>query len=116
MSDLKLITTEELKAKLDSKENFNFWNVLTDEYYNGELIPGSIRISLDVVGKTARSLDLPKDKEIIVYCAGPGCPQSKTAQEKLTALGYTNVLTYEGGIEEWQKAGYAIDSQFAEIA
>lgn len=116
MSELKLITTEELKAKLDSKEYLNFWNVLTDEYYNGELIPGSIRVSLDVVGKTAKSLEIPKDKEIIVYCAGSSCPQSKTAQEKLNALGYTNVHTYEGGIEEWQKAGYAIEKQFAETA
>ena len=116
MSEKKLITTEELKAKLESKQSFNFWNVLTDEYYDGKLIPGSIRVSLEVIGKTARTLDIAKDAEIVVYCAGPHCPQSKTAQEKLTALGYTNVLAYEGGIAEWENAGYTIESHIKTAA
>jgi rhodanese-related sulfurtransferase len=116
MTDLKIISTAELKKKLDNNETFDFWNVLTNDYFKGEFIPGSIRVPLDVIGKTAKSLDVPKDKEIIVYCSGPSCPQSKSAQEKLRALGYTNVSTYEGGLEKWKDAGYEIESLEAAMA
>jgi rhodanese-related sulfurtransferase len=57
------------------------------------------------VVKHAATLGVPKDAEIIVYCLGPSCPQSGDAARKLTTLGYTNVLAYEGGLEEWKASG-----------
>jgi rhodanese-related sulfurtransferase len=52
---------------------------------------------------------LPKNQEIVVYCGGPKCPQSRMAAEKLGKLGYGNVRAYEGGLEEWKGAGYAVE-------
>lgn len=109
MADIKTITTEELKRRLDAGGDFHFWNVLTDEYFKGELIPGSHRVPLDEIGREVSQLSLAKDAEIVVYCAGPQCPASRNAAEKLTTLGYTNVLAYEGGLEEWKQAGYEIE-------
>jgi rhodanese-related sulfurtransferase len=31
------------------------------------------------------------------------------AAEKLQTLGYTNVRAYEGGIEEWKRAGHTVE-------
>ena len=53
-----------------------------------------------------QSTNLPKDAQIVVYCAGPTCPQSRLAAEKLLKLGYENVRAYEGGLEEWKAAGW----------
>jgi rhodanese-related sulfurtransferase len=33
------------------------------------------------------------------------------AVQKLEALGFTNVRAYEGGLEEWKVAGYAIERE-----
>ena len=52
---------------------------------------------------------MPKDAEIVVYCGGPKCPQSRMAAEKLVKLGYENVRAYEGGLEEWKAAGFAVE-------
>jgi len=105
MSALKTITTTDLDARLREGGRVEFWNVLTDDYFNGELIPGSRRVPLERVGREAHVSGLAKDAEVIVYCAGPHCPQSGYAAEKLQSLGYTNVHAYEGGLEEWKALG-----------
>ncbi len=110
MSKVQTITTNELKQKLDQKGDFQFWNVLTDEYFKGEIIPGSKRVPLDTLGREVASSGLSPAAEIIVYCAGPSCPASVQAAEKLTALGFTDVKAFEGGLEEWKKAGWEIET------
>ena len=105
MSAVKTISTTELDARLRENTRLEFWNVLSDEYFGGELITGSRRVPLDRVGREAQASGLAKDAEVIVYCAGPHCPQSGYAAEKLQALGYTNVRAYEGGLEEWKGLG-----------
>jgi rhodanese-related sulfurtransferase len=97
---VKTISTEELRQLLDSKRSFQFWNVLTDEWFKGENISGSRRVPLDKVGNEVRSTNLSSDAEIVVYCGGPKCPQSRMAAEKLAKLGFENVRAYEGGLEE----------------
>jgi rhodanese-related sulfurtransferase len=62
------------------------------------------------VGSEVRGTNLPKDAEIVVYCGGPKCPMSRMAAEKLIKLGYDNARAYEGGLEEWKDAGFAIDN------
>lgn len=108
MAEVQTITTEDLQRKLNQGGDFHFWNVLTDEYFHGEMIPGSHRVPLDRVGREVSQTNLPKDAEIVTYCGGPKCPQSMLAAQKLVELGYTNVKAYEGGIEEWKNAGHEI--------
>ena len=116
MSAVKTISTTELDARLREGGDLEFWNVLTDEYFGGELIPGSRRVPLDRVGREAHESGLAKDAEVIVYCAGPHCPQSGYAAEKLQSLGYTNVLAYEGGLEEWKGAGRGVEGVATTVA
>jgi rhodanese-related sulfurtransferase len=109
MAELKTITTEELRERLSGGGALQFWNVLTDEYFHGEMIPGSRRVPLDQVGREVAGAGLAKDAEVVVYCAGPQCPQSRYAAEKLEGLGFSNVRAYEGGLEEWKQAGHDIE-------
>ena len=110
MSEIKTISSAELEERLKAGGAIEFWNVLTDEYFHGELIPGSRRVPLDTVGREVREKRLPTDAEVVVYCAGPKCPQSRMAAEKLEALGYRNVRAYEGGIEEWKELGHEVET------
>jgi rhodanese-related sulfurtransferase len=102
------IGTAELQERLRRGDGLQFWNVLTDEYFKDEMIPGSRRVPLDRIGREAAGV--AKDAEIVVYCAGPQCPQSRLAAEKLGTLGFERVRAYEGGIEEWRAAGHPIDT------
>jgi rhodanese-related sulfurtransferase len=101
-----VITLDDLQRHLDAGNVAEFWNVLTDQYYSGELLPGSRRMPLDMIGRLV--MDIPHDSEIVVYCANFACPQSGMAARKLASLGFTNVYVYEGGIQEWCEAGNQI--------
>jgi rhodanese-related sulfurtransferase len=110
MSRIDTITTDALVAALEQGAVAEFWNVLTDDYFGGEIIPGSRRVPLDQVGREVATSALPKDTAIVVYCSGPACPQSRAAAEKLVALGYTDVRAYEGGLQAWREAGRSLES------
>jgi rhodanese-related sulfurtransferase len=109
MAKVKTISTEQLERRLKQGNSLHFWNVLTDGYFTGEMIPGSRRVPLDTIGRETSENKSPKGEEIIVYCGGPKCPQSLQAAQKLTDLGYTNVSAYEGGLEAWKNAGNKIE-------
>jgi rhodanese-related sulfurtransferase len=111
VKNIETISTEELVVRLGQNPELEFWNVLTDEYYSGENIKGSRHVPLDKIGREVAGKNLPQNSEIVVYCAGPECPQSGMAAQKLQALGYTNVKAYEGGLEEWEAAGYTIEKE-----
>jgi len=102
------ISTTDLAQRVRDDVGLHVWNVLTDDYFKGELIPGSRRVPVDRLGEALRRSSLAKDAAIVVYCAGPSCPQSRQAAEKLGTLGYTRVDAYEGGLEEWKQAGFGI--------
>jgi rhodanese-related sulfurtransferase len=102
------ITTAALAQRTHDDVGLHVWNVLSDEYFDGELIPGSRRVPVDRLGEALRRSSLAKDAAIVVYCAGPACPQSRQAAEKLATFGYTRVEAYEGGLEAWKQAGFGI--------
>jgi len=106
---VQTISTYELRTKLERKERFEFWNVLTDDYYSNENIVGSRHVPLDRIGREVARLGLNKQTEIIVYCSGPECLLSSFAYEKLLRLGYLNVKVYAGGLDAWESAGLRID-------
>lgn len=103
------VTAEELHTKLASGARFEFWNVLTDQWFGGELIPGSRRVPLDQVGREISATRPDNDAEIVVYCSGPDCSQSDEAAQKLVTLGYRNVHRFEGGLKAWKDAGFPIE-------
>ena len=109
MAEVKTISTEQLEQRLKGGNSLHLWNVLTDGYFKGEMIPGSLRVPLDTFQREVSETQSPKGEEIIVYCGGPKCPQSLQAAQKLMDLGYTNVQAYEGGLEEWKNAGNKIE-------
>jgi rhodanese-related sulfurtransferase len=106
-STITTISAEQLEQRLQ-KGAFQFWNVLSDKYFNGELIVGSLRVPSDNVGREAAQLGLPKSAEIVVYCKDKDCTASDNAADKLQTLGFTNVLVYKGGLVEWKESGRSL--------
>ena len=108
MSTVPLITLDELRRDLAAGAVAEFWNVLTDQYFKGELIAGSRRVPLDQIGRHVARERTPRDAAIVVYCAGPHCPQGASAAAKLVAMGFVNVREFHGGLQEWRDAGLPV--------
>jgi len=109
---MKTITRDDLKKKMDAGEKFKLIDVLSAQHFSEEHLPRAINIPLGEI--EARAEELEKDEEIVVYCASFECTASTAAAEKLEALGFTNVLDYEGGIKDWKEAGYELEGVLAE--
>jgi len=109
MSTVLTITADALVQRVAAGQVAELWNVLTDDYFTGELIPGSRRVPLDHVGREVATSALARDTAIVVYCSGPTCPQSRAAAEKLATLGFTDVRAFEGGLDAWKAAGHAVE-------
>jgi len=62
-------------------------------------IPGSISLSLDET--LAKQGELPRDRDVVLYCACPRDAVSAQATWKLREMGFTRVWALAGGIEAW---------------
>ena len=102
---MELISREELKEKLDRKDDFKLVMVLGDWQFRAMRIPGSLNISAPEIAHEL--LDL--DDEIVVYCSNPACAASVIAFNQLTAHGYKKVRRYAGGISDWEESGYPVE-------
>jgi membrane protein DedA with SNARE-associated domain/rhodanese-related sulfurtransferase len=63
-------------------------------------IPGSLPLSFEEV--IAGHQDLPRDRDVILYCACPKDAASVQAAWKLRENGFTRVWPLAGGIEAWR--------------
>ncbi|OJW51588.1 MAG: hypothetical protein BGO67_05020 [Alphaproteobacteria bacterium 41-28] len=91
-----------LEALLDSKAPHALVDARTDKYFDGALIIGAERLPYDSDQTMIEKVLPNKKKLIIVYCGGGECPASKNLAKRLIELGYTNVIDYHGGMQEWE--------------
>ncbi|MEX0877455.1 MAG: rhodanese-like domain-containing protein [Candidatus Spechtbacterales bacterium] len=117
MADYKIVSAQELKNKLDSKEDFLLVNVLSASSFEGMRIPGSVNVDVHESGFVERMEKVTegdKDKEIIVHCSSATCQASPSAARKLVEEGYTNVADFEDGLAGWKEAGYPLEGVMVE--
>jgi membrane protein DedA with SNARE-associated domain/rhodanese-related sulfurtransferase len=69
-------------------------------------IPGALSISLSEVGH--RLKDLPRDRDIIVYCTCPSEASAARVAKILINHGFKRVRPLHGGLDAWLAAGYAV--------
>jgi rhodanese-related sulfurtransferase len=106
---MNVITTKELKKRLDRGEPITLVEVLSAGDFDQGHLPGAINIpSKEMVRRAPEALP-DKGDMIVCYCAGPDCEASGIAAEKLEKLGYTNVWEYSEGKEGWEAAGLGLE-------
>jgi rhodanese-related sulfurtransferase len=111
------ISRDELKARLDGGgPPVVLLEALPAKYYLDRHLPGALNMPHDDVDRLAPRLVPDKHAEIVVYCASATCRNSAIAADRLAALGYTSVSTYDGGKGEWVAAGLATEGGVAAAA
>jgi len=95
----KNIEASELNEKMKAGDDFLLLDVRTPQENASQAIEGSYLIPLQELG--ARMDELPKKKEIVVYCRVGN--RSAHACSYLSRMGYT-VKNLEGGIMAWSSS------------
>ena len=104
------ITAEELKAKIAKNEPVTVVDVRSSEGFanSGTTLKGSIHFKLRKLKYRLQYppfKDLPRNSEIVTYCACPKDEASIAAARILQESGFTRVRVLQGGWTEWLKAG-----------
>lgn len=96
---MKEITVEELKQKIDQKEDFQLIDVREEfEYETSNLDGENIPLAQILIEKEKIS----KDKPVVVHCRSG--KRSAQAILLLEREGYTNLSNLQGGILAWREA------------
>lgn len=106
----KTIDRDELDRRIQSAAAPVLLEALPERYYAQKHLPGARLFPHDEVEQLAASVVPDKSTEIVVYCASRTCQNSHIAAYHLARLGYTNVLLYEGGKQDWEDGGFAFES------
>jgi rhodanese-related sulfurtransferase len=101
-------TVADVKVRLDRGERFHFVDVREDSEFAKDRARGARHIGRGVLERDIESLIPDKQAEIVLYCGGGF--RSALAADSLRQMGYTNVISMDGGIRAWREAGYPIES------
>jgi rhodanese-related sulfurtransferase len=97
----------DVRARLDRGEPFHFIDVREDDEFAVDRARGARHIGRGVLERDVETLIPDKGAPIVLYCGGGF--RSALAAESLQKMGYTNVVSMDGGMRAWREAGYAIE-------
>jgi rhodanese-related sulfurtransferase len=97
-----------IAERLARGDRFHFVDVREDDEYRAGHAKGAIHIGKGVIERDIETTIPNKADEIVLYCGGGF--RSALAAEALGRMGYTNVVSMDGGMRGWRDAGLAEDS------
>lgn len=103
-----LVTSEQLKGLLDSKEQIVLIDARTAQEYQESHIPTAISIPLPALEKNSSLLTAAKNARLLFYCNGIKCGKSGKSALIARSLGYTDISIYADGIPVWEEKAYPL--------
>jgi rhodanese-related sulfurtransferase len=95
-----------VNARLKRGESLTLVDVREDNEFAAGRIPGAIHIGRGVLERDIETAIPDHDEEIILYCGGGY--RSALAADNLQRMGYTNVISMDGGFRAWRLAGLPV--------
>ena len=105
---VKETTVDTIKARLDKGDKFLLVDVREESEYAKDHLPGAIHLGKGVIERDVEQKIPNTDSEIVLYCGGGF--RSALAADNLQKMGYTNVISMDGGIRDWRGRGYPLRS------
>jgi rhodanese-related sulfurtransferase len=99
-------TVEEVKRRLDRNEAFVLVDVREESEYAKDHLPGAIHLGKGVIERDIETRVPDIAAPIVLYCGGGF--RSALAAENLQKMGYTNVISMDGGIRGWREKNYPL--------
>ena len=97
---------DEIKKRLDRKEKFVLVDVREESEYAKDHLPGAIHMGKGVIERDVEQKVPNTGTEMVLYCGGGF--RSALAADNLQKMGYSNVISMDGGIREWREKGYPL--------
>lgn len=96
----------EVAEKLKNHQDFILIDVREDNEWQQGHIPNAIHMGRGIIERDIEKTIPNKNAEIILYCGGGF--RSILAGYNIQKMGYTNVISMDGGIRDWLNAGHKL--------
>ena len=97
-------TPEDVKARLDRGEPFHFIDVREESEYARAHAAGARHLGKGIIERDIEQAIPDPAAPIVLYCGGGY--RSALAADALQKMGYTNVVSMDGGWRAWSEQGY----------
>jgi len=104
---VKECTAAEVKARFDRGEQFYFIDIREDHEFAADHARGSRHLGKGIIERDIETAVPDKEASIVLYCGGGF--RSVLAADALQQMGYSNVVSMDGGIRAWREAGYPME-------
>ena len=100
------ISIDDVNAGLDRGENFLLIDVRDESEYANDHLPGAIHLGKGVIERDIEERVPKLDAPLVLYCGGGY--RSALAADNLQKMGYTSVLSMDGGIRGWREKRFPL--------
>lgn len=97
---------DEVKRKLDRGEKFLLVDVREESEFAKDHLPGAVHLGKGVIERDVEKKIPDLNAPIVLYCGGGF--RSALAADNLQKMGYTNVISMDGGIRDWREKGFPL--------
>ena len=105
-SRIRETDVDAVKRKLDGGEKFVLVDVREESEFAKDHLPGAIHLGKGVIERDVEARVPDLNTPIVLYCGGGF--RSALAADNLQKMGYTNVLSMDGGIRVWREKGFPL--------
>ncbi len=110
-SRIKEIGIDEVRQKLDRGEKFLLVDVREESEFAKDHLPGAIHLGKGVIERDIERRVPDLNTPLVLYCGGGF--RSAMAADNLQKMGYTRVLSMDGGIRGWREKGLPLTRETA---
>jgi len=97
---------DEVKKRIDRGDKFLLVDVREESEYAKDHLPGAIHLGKGIIERDIEARVPDLGAEMILYCGGGF--RSALDADNLQRMGYTNVLSMDGGIREWREKSFPL--------
>tara|TARA_R110002111_G_scaffold259308_1_gene329286 strand:- start:90543 stop:90923 length:381 start_codon:yes stop_codon:yes gene_type:complete len=101
-------TVHDVKIRTEQGEEFHLIDVREDHEFSAGRIPGARHIGKGIIERDVEALIPDTSTLLILYCGGGF--RSALAADNLQKMGYTQVISMDGGFSGWKAAGFEIET------
>jgi rhodanese-related sulfurtransferase len=95
---------QDVKSRIDAKAEFTLIDVREESEWAKGHLPGAVHLCRGIIERDIENVVPGKATPIVLYCGGGY--RSALAADNLQKMGYTNVISMDGGWRGWTEAGF----------
>ena len=103
------VSIDDVKARLDRGDHFLLVDVREESEYAKDHLPDAIHLGKGIIERDIEERVPELNTPLVLYCGGGY--RSALAADNLQKMGYTNVLSMDGGIRGWREKHFPLTSE-----